>query len=132
MRQIDPRTVTEVDKAIGARIRERRNEIGYSQAYVADVIGVTFQQLQKYEAGQNRVSSATLLRIAEALNTDAGWLMGVKRAAARPRSRKADADPIMKQLELAFSRIVSPADRRLVVEMARKLSAPVRTRRRKP
>ena len=124
MRDVDPRSVTEVDKEIGARVRARRQELGYSQAYVADVIGITFQQMQKYEAGQNRVASATLLRIAEALNSDPmSLLTGGKHAAAGPRRPRAAQDPLTMQLELAFSRIVSPADRRLVLEMARKLSA---------
>ena len=96
MQHVDPRSVTEVDREIGARVRARRQELGYSQAYVADVIGITFQQMQKYEAGQNRVASATLLRIAEALNSDPmSLLTGGKKAAAGPRRPKASEDPLM-------------------------------------
>ena len=120
---IDPRSVSDVDREIGARVRARRQELGFSQAYVADVIGITFQQMQKYEAGQNRVASATLLRIADALRTDPMTLLPTgKRAPAAKRPTVVE-DPLMLQLENAFNRIASPRDRRLVLEMARTLSA---------
>jgi transcriptional regulator with XRE-family HTH domain len=63
----DPRSVSSVDKHIGMRIRVRRIERGVSQERLADAIGVTFQQIQKYEKGVNRVAAATLMRIAKAL-----------------------------------------------------------------
>lgn len=58
---------TEFDRALGRRIRARRNELGVSQPSLADAIGVTFQQIQKYERGYNRVSFSRLVDIAHAL-----------------------------------------------------------------
>jgi transcriptional regulator with XRE-family HTH domain len=65
-----------IDIAIGARIRIRRKTIGVSQGLLAERIGVSFQQVQKYERGANRVSGSTLVAVAAALDTTVGWLVG--------------------------------------------------------
>jgi transcriptional regulator with XRE-family HTH domain len=56
-----------MDKYIGARIRERRLALNISQAGLAETLGVTFQQVQKYEYGENRVTAARLFDICKAL-----------------------------------------------------------------
>lgn len=56
-----------LDVALGLRIRQRRNELRLSQAALADGIGLTFQQVQKYERGLNRVSFSRLVDIAHVL-----------------------------------------------------------------
>jgi transcriptional regulator with XRE-family HTH domain len=63
-----PRTPGAVDKYIGARMRESRLAIKMSQADLGEKLGVTFQQIQKYESGRNRVSAARLFEICEALD----------------------------------------------------------------
>src|SRR5687768_1009316 len=65
-----------VDIAIGARMRLRRKTLGMSQGTLADKIGVSFQQVQKYERGANRVSGSTPVAAAGALDTSVGWLVG--------------------------------------------------------
>ena len=65
----EERTASSVDKKIGARVRVRRVEIGVSQQRLAELIGVTFQQVQKYESGANRIAAGRLLDIADALET---------------------------------------------------------------
>jgi transcriptional regulator with XRE-family HTH domain len=62
-----PRRPTTVDAYIGARMRERRDNLGLSQRQVGEMLGVTFQQIQKYEKGVNRVSAARLFEICKAL-----------------------------------------------------------------
>jgi transcriptional regulator with XRE-family HTH domain len=57
------------DVEIGRKIRALRLERGLSQSDLADGIGLTFQQVQKYEKGANRVSAGRLQRIADFLNT---------------------------------------------------------------
>jgi transcriptional regulator with XRE-family HTH domain len=64
----DPRAATAVDLRIGALIRARRLELGMSQTVLAEAVGVTFQQIQKYEKGINRVSASTLMDVATALD----------------------------------------------------------------
>ena len=71
----NPRTAGPVDKTIGARIRARRLALGMSQEALASEIGITFQQVQKYEKGQNRVAAATLLDIARALDAPVTLLL---------------------------------------------------------
>src|ERR1700684_2460057 len=56
-----------LDVAMGQRIRERRRALGMSQGDLARAIGVTFQQVQKYERGANRVSFSRLMDIVAAL-----------------------------------------------------------------
>lgn len=55
------------DAEIGKRVRTLRLQRGLSQTKLADALGVTFQQVQKYEKGVNRISAGRLLRIAEIL-----------------------------------------------------------------
>jgi transcriptional regulator with XRE-family HTH domain len=61
-------TPNRLDVALGLRIRQRRKALSLSQTGLADAIGVTFQQIQKYERGFNRVSFSRLVDIAHALD----------------------------------------------------------------
>ena len=65
-----------LEREIGARIRARRRQLGLSQSELADQLGVSFQQVQKYERGANRVAASTLVATAEALGVSIGWLVG--------------------------------------------------------
>lgn len=67
---------SDVDRAIGARIRTRRIYLRLSQTDLAEKIGVSFQQVQKYERGLNRVAGSKLVAIASALQTSVGALVG--------------------------------------------------------
>lgn len=59
--------ISEVDRQVGARVKAVRNHLRMSQSELASKIGVTFQQVQKYEKGMNRVGASRLQRIADAL-----------------------------------------------------------------
>ncbi len=54
-----------IDAQVGAKIRELRLHLGLTQSGLAEAVGLTFQQIQKYERASNRVSASTLYRIAE-------------------------------------------------------------------
>ena len=58
---------TDVDDYVGRRVRQRRLELGQSQTELGDALGVTFQQVQKYENGANRVSAGRLYGMARHL-----------------------------------------------------------------
>ncbi len=60
-------TADVVDKHVGLQIRNRRTLMGLSQEKLADAVGVTFQQIQKYERGANRVSASRLLSFSKIL-----------------------------------------------------------------
>jgi|ERR1700682_1319513 transcriptional regulator with XRE-family HTH domain len=68
--KLSPRSAGDVDIELGRRIRLRRLEKGISQIELAGHLGVTFQQVQKYEKGTNRVGAARLQQIAEVLGVD--------------------------------------------------------------
>ena len=65
-----------LDVAVGQRIRLTRKARGVSQAALAEHLGVSFQQTQKYEKGSNRVSASMLIRIAQRLDTTVAALVG--------------------------------------------------------
>jgi transcriptional regulator with XRE-family HTH domain len=67
-KKVSPRTASAVDKYIGARMREQRLALSMSQELLSKHLGVSFQQIQKYESGTNRVSAARLFDICKVLN----------------------------------------------------------------
>jgi transcriptional regulator with XRE-family HTH domain len=70
---VDTRLPNPVDLHVGARIRLRRRMQGVSQEKLADALGLTFQQVQKYERGANRVSASKLYEIASALRAPVAY-----------------------------------------------------------
>ena len=64
---------TEIDHVIGDKIRMRRGELGMTQTDLAKAIGVTFQQVQKYEQGKNRVGGSRLAAVAKALDVPVSY-----------------------------------------------------------
>jgi transcriptional regulator with XRE-family HTH domain len=70
------RKVTAADLLIGQRLRTRRMEQHVSQAELGDKLGVSFQQVQKYEKGVNRIGASRLQLIANILETDVDYFMG--------------------------------------------------------
>ena len=67
------RRTTAVDFHVGLKIRARRNLLGLSQTELADAAGITFQQVQKYERGANRVGAGRLMQFSEALGVSPSY-----------------------------------------------------------
>jgi transcriptional regulator with XRE-family HTH domain len=63
----------DIDRHIGARLRQRRVMNGLTQQQLADLIGVTYQQAHKYESGSNRIAAGRLYVIAQVLGVDVGF-----------------------------------------------------------
>lgn len=61
-----------VDASVGAQVRQFRRQRGMTQTELGDILGLTFQQIQKYERGTNRISASKLAMLAEALNVHVG------------------------------------------------------------
>jgi transcriptional regulator with XRE-family HTH domain len=102
----------------------RRKEMGVSQERLAEALGITFQQVQKYERGANRVSASKLWEIAGALRTPVAYFydgLGDQEAAAAQRDAAQDFMLSSEGIELmaAFPRIQEPAIRRKIVELVR-------------
>src|SRR6202000_2721329 len=63
----------DIDRHVGARVRERRIMLGFTQQQLADQIGVTYQQAHKYERGINRISAGRLFEIAHVLSVSINY-----------------------------------------------------------
>jgi transcriptional regulator with XRE-family HTH domain len=72
-----PRSAPDDDKYIGERVRQARIEEGWSQMQLGEALGVSFQQIQKYEKGVNRISLIRAEKIAELLHKPINWLLGL-------------------------------------------------------
>ncbi|RZJ42411.1 MAG: XRE family transcriptional regulator [Brevundimonas sp.] len=106
---------------IGKAIRDARSAVGWTQTDLARALGVTFQQVQKYEHGLNRVAVTTLLRILAVLNvTPARFFDAMDRLADFPRDRPV-LDPQFEELRADYDAVADPHHRRLLREMARTL-----------
>jgi transcriptional regulator with XRE-family HTH domain len=80
------RTPLPADRRVGSRIRIRRRSLNISQTRLGNALGITFQQIQKYENGTNRIGAGRLQQIADALECDVGWFFEDKGEAATGRS----------------------------------------------
>src|SRR5579872_5947258 len=69
-RVIGKRSTNSTDRHIGLRIRTRRLALGKTQEWLGEKLGLTFQQVQKYEKGTNRVGGSRMMQIASVLQTD--------------------------------------------------------------
>ena len=85
-----------IDIEIGSRVRMRRISIGMSQEKLGEMLGLTFQQVQKYEKGTNRISVGRLVDIAKILGVDIHFFFdGVtERARPMPASARKNRRPI--------------------------------------
>jgi transcriptional regulator with XRE-family HTH domain len=118
-----------VDVAVGHRIRLFRLNAGLSQTELADQIGVTFQQVQKYEKGVNRVGAGRLTQIAAALNVPiTAFFEGMTSGAKSSRSEADSLAELMTaprafKLLDAFSEITDPALQTAILSLVQSISS---------
>lgn len=122
---------TTIDRRIGQRVKARRLEASMSQESLAESLGVTFQQVQKYEKGVNRISASRLFEIATALNVPVAYFFEGLISARGPGVGEATESDIIAetlataegvQLVALFHGIRSPRLRRRVVDLVRVLA----------
>lgn len=93
--------INKIDIIIGARMRELRIALGMSQSKLADAVGITFQQIQKYERGTNRMGSSRLFQICQALGITVSKLFeDIEKEAGKPVLIKKER-PTRRDLEIA-------------------------------
>ncbi|UXN03808.1 MULTISPECIES: helix-turn-helix domain-containing protein [unclassified Bartonella] len=119
-----------IDVYVGSRIRLRRNSIGLSQEKLGEQLGITFQQVQKYEKGTNRVGASRLQAIAETLEVPVSFFFedvsnseldeGFAEAEANPLEMVSSGEGL--QLIRAFTNIKDPKVRRKIIDLAKALS----------
>jgi transcriptional regulator with XRE-family HTH domain len=118
-----------IDIQVGNRVRIRRMLIGMSQERLGDLLGLTFQQVQKYEKGVNRIGAGRLFEVSRILNVPIDFFYeGVN--AAQPGAGEAEGAPVMEfvssgeglQLSLAFMKIKDTKVRKRVLDLVKSLA----------
>lgn len=116
------RSAGDFDQDVGKRLRSRRLELGLSQETVAEALGVTFQQLQKYEKGLNRVAAGTLFKLAKILQTRPEKLMPPFDRA--PAGEVASMPPKVRKLLDQFESLTAVEQRMCVIALMDMLALP--------
>lgn len=128
MKRPATRETNEADKFVGERIRLYRSMLGMSQQKLAERLSITFQQLQKYERGENRIGAGRLLMVATTLGIPITFLLDHQ---AFLRQQAGDS---LSELEIpvaareayhvgrAFSQIADPEIRRSISTLVRSLA----------
>lgn len=125
-----------IDVHVGLRVRQRRALLGMTQTDLAKAVGLTFQQVQKYESGLNRVSASRLFEFASVLDVPISHFFDEmatetsqgKRKAGRPKVKEVDEVPALstkrETLELvrAYYKIKRPNLRKNVSDLIRALA----------
>ncbi len=122
-----------IDTHVGRRMRSRREMCGMPQKELAKQLGISFQQVQKYESGANRISASKLWQLCDVLDVNPGYFFegltgGRARngqsegtGAANPESRSARQ---VLDLNQAFQKIPDSRVRRQVVQLVKSLGRP--------
>ena len=105
-RAIAPSQLKEMDRAIGHQLRQYRQLRGLSQGVLGRAIGVSFQQIQKYENGTNRITAARLFLLSRALGLDSQDLLAGLPKDPRGIVGPAPLEPLPKASELETIRIL--------------------------
>lgn len=128
---MQPRASDSVDAHVGSRVRLRRTLLGLSQTNLADKLGLTFQQVQKYERGHNRIGAGRLYKLSQVLDVpvsfffdDMGEMIPQTSAAAQLGGTAANDPGQMSKretLELvrAYYRIRDPRVRKAIFELVK-------------
>ena len=123
-----------VDRHVGSRVRMRRLMVGMSQERLGDALGLTFQQIQKYEKGTNRVGASRLQQISEILQVPVSFLFdGGPSGAVNAEGFSEGSSPAYVSdflatseglaLTRAFTRITDAKMRRSIVELVEQIAA---------
>jgi len=121
------KTINAVDRHVGARIRMQRMVGGLSQTKLGKAVGITFQQVQKYEKGTNRVSASRLQRIAKVLEVMPDFFFEEAQAKAAGSKDVATIDEFISSrdgvaLSHAFTRIRDVKMRRSIVLLVEQIA----------
>ena len=128
----DDNSINPVDLHVGARVRMRRKFLGLSQTDLAESIGLTFQQVQKYERGSNRISASKLHDISKFLRAPVAYFFEGYAEGETPEGfSESDSERFIHDflmttegIELAevFPRVKSAKHRRKILDLVRTLS----------
>lgn len=111
-----------IDVHVGQRMRQRRQELGMTQTTLGDTVDVTFQQIQKYERGANRISASRLYAFAKALRVPVSYFFeGVPQAISRQvtPSNRAAMEPELAAFVESYYRIKDPVLRHQILGLVK-------------
>jgi len=125
-----------IDVHVGSRVRLRRTLLGMSQEKLGNALGLTFQQIQKYERGGNKIGASRLYELAQALDIPVSFFFddyqppAADALAERPETDRAtpspEPDPLLRRETLdlvrAYYEIKDPVVRRRLFDMAKALA----------
>jgi transcriptional regulator with XRE-family HTH domain len=116
------RKANPVDAEVGRRIKLQRLSAGWSQTELGDKVGVTFQQVQKYERGQTRVGASRLTQIAKVLNVPVAQFFETAKPASKHESFAQSpldllSQPLALKLLQLFSEITDRDMRQTIVQL---------------
>ena len=103
-----------VDILVGTRIKQARHAAKVSQTELGQALGVTFQQVQKYEKGSNRVSAGALQIIAQRLKVPVPWLMGLKENGRSTEGADGEIERVMSTHDGAIVQTLARMDKKTV------------------
>ena len=126
-----PKRANSTDTYVGSRVRIRRKMLGMSQEKLGEQLGITFQQVQKYEKGANRIGASRLQTISQVLEVPIGYFFPQEPAAVGGMGEGAQSDYISDfmmssegiELNRAFAQIKDPKLRRKVIELVRTMAS---------
>lgn len=123
--RLKKRSAGSFDQAIGLRIRAFRRERGISQTKLGDAVGLSFQQIQKYERGANRMPVSVLFQLANALDIDVEAL--IKEDTRAPKGADAPSNAITTDAELdaltrSFAMLQDPELRAAVLSLITRMA----------
>jgi transcriptional regulator with XRE-family HTH domain len=117
-----------IDRHVGNRVRMRRLLIGMSQEKLGELLGITFQQVQKYEKGSNRVSASRLYYLAQILGVPVQFFFDeLPETGGQPGMAEMGMTDLLSssevsQLARAFSEISDPVARRAIMGMVKQFA----------
>lgn len=111
----------DLDRFVGARMRERRMMLGLTQQHMAELIGVTYQQAHKYEKGINRIAAGRLFQIAGALGVEIGYFF--QGAETRDSFRPTPQQRLLLELARSFVALPNRRHQEAICGLARALAA---------
>jgi len=122
------KSATPMDALVGSRLRTRRKQLRISQEKLGKEVGVSFQQVQKYENGTNRIGAGRLAEISKVLDVPVAYFFTGNSGTAATDGERADtrailSEPGANELLQAYAQIGSLALRNAVVRLARDLAA---------
>jgi transcriptional regulator with XRE-family HTH domain len=127
---MSPKAANSIDAHVAGRLRSYRKQLGISQAEIAKELGVTFQQVQKYEAGINRIGAGRLFQLASLFGVSVQELFPKTVSTAEGQKKTEKLDEITDfatsadgwKLCEAFVRIKDPRQRKIIISLIQEMA----------